>query len=329
MSTSTSKASSIPKVENAPSTSINKQSIPLPNSSHSKIQQSNPTHIPSHLPLHQSNQQQKSHGIPQSQKQHIGPPRYQPPPPPSGILKNLSPQRSGIPTPSFHQSSNSTETNAHLNLKFPQEVPRLTTIYIPDRNPGTLSRIATARSLQQQRHPNNNNNNVNNNNINNNTNINNTQSQPSPHLSTTDDEQQSTSSRNHQQEMLKFVRKSDNDSVSAHSPNANPNPSANIPSANHLIRMNAAEQSRHFQVSYLTINHFLLLWKCLVTCFILLHLFVILLSRFLLFFVFFHFLNLFSVSLVTIDGTAITERSKSTIKRRQSRITRFMLLFGR
>lgn len=252
MSTSTSKASSIPsKVENAPSTTTSKQSIPQPINSQSKNSQSNLTQIPSHLPLHQSNHpNQKPHGIPlpQSQKQHIGPPRYQPPPPPGGILKNLSPQRSGIPTPNFHHSSHLTETNAHLNLKFPQEVPRLTTIYIPDRNPGTLSRIATARTLQQQsqqqRQPLNNN----------------TQSQPSPHLSTTDDDQ-STTSRNHQQEMLKFVRKSDTDSVSAHSPN--PNLNANIPSANNLIRMNAAEQSRHFQVSMLstTINSIHLLWK--------------------------------------------------------------------
>lgn len=243
MSTSTSKVSAIPKVENAPSTSTNKQSIPQPTSLQSK-NSTNSTQIPSHLPLHQSNHQQKSHGIPlpQSQKQQIGPPRYQPPPPPGGILKNLSPQRSGIPTPNFHQSAHPTETNAHLNLKFPQEVPRLTTIYIPDRNPGTLSRIATARTLQQQRQTNNN-----------------TQSQPSPHLSTTDDEQ-STSSRNHQQEMLKFVRKNDTDSISAHSPNpnnpnSNSNPNVNIPSANNLIRMNATEQNRHFQVSiYFTLR---------------------------------------------------------------------------
>ncbi|XP_031625458.1 coiled-coil domain-containing protein 85C [Contarinia nasturtii] len=233
MSTSTSKSSAIPKIENVPSTSVSKQSIPQPISSQSKSNnhhQANPSQIPSHLSLHQN--VQKSHGIPsiipQPQK-HLQPPRYQPPPPaPGGILKNISPQRSGIPTPQFHQSSHATETNAHLNLKFPQEVPKLTTVYIPDRNPGTSSRIATAtataRSLQQQRQT-----------------INGLQSQPSPHLSTTDDEQ-STSSRNHQQEMLKFVRKSDTDSVSAHSPNPNA-----IPSANNVIRMNTTEQSRHFQ----------------------------------------------------------------------------------
>lgn len=233
MSTSTSKSSAIPKIENVPSTSVSKQSIPQPINSQSKSNnhhQTNQTQISSHLPLHQS--VQKSHGIPsitpQPQK-HLQPPRYQPPPPaPGGILKNISPQRSGIPTPQFHHSSHSTETNAHLNLKFPQEVPKLTTVYIPDRNPGTTSRIAT-RSLQQQRQS---------------INGNSAQSQPSPHLSTTDDEQASTSSRNHQQEMLKFVRKSDTDSVSAHSPNPNA-----IPTANNLIRMNTTEQNRHFQVS--------------------------------------------------------------------------------
>lgn len=215
MSTSTSKTSAIPKIDNVPSTSTSKQSIPQP------LSRSNP----SHLPLHQN--VQKSHGIPSiipQQQKHLQPPRYQPPPPaPGGILKNISPQRSGIPTPQFHQSSQLTETNDHLNLKFPQEVPKLATIYIPDRN---SSRIATARTLQQQRQA-----------------INSVQSQPSPHLSTTDDDQ-SISSRNHQQEMLKFVRKSETDSVSAHSPNPNV-----IPTANNLIRMNAAEQSRHFQVT--------------------------------------------------------------------------------
>lgn len=302
MSTSaTSKASAIPKVENVPSTSstaTNKQSI-AQSHHHITSQSKNSTHHHSnqisHLPLHQNTQLQKSHTIPsiipQSRKQHHGPPQYQPPPPPGGngsgssnsvgILKNISPQRSGIPTPNFHHSSQNnnaattagatastatSDTNAHLNLKFPQEVPRLTTIYIPDRNPGTLSRIATARSLHQQRQAVNNNNS---NNININTNHSNStssQSQPSPHPSTTDDEQSNTGAHrlNHQQhqEMLKFIRKSDTDSAQ-HSPNPNhPAATASTSSssstaaavaaaaaANNIIRMNAAEQNRHFQVS--------------------------------------------------------------------------------
>lgn len=301
MSTSAAgKASAIPKVDNVPSTSTatNKQSIAQSHHITAQSKNSTSTHHhsnqTSHLPLHQNSttQLQKSHTIPsiipQSRKQHLGPPQYQPPPPPGGssgigILKNLSPQRSGIPTPNFHQSSQNnnnatstltqcsatSDTNAHLNLKFPQEVPRLSTIYIPDRNPGTLSRIATARSLHQQRQAatGNNNNNPNNNpnNINSNhSNSTSSQSQPSPHPSTTDDEQSNIGHRiNHQQqqEMLKFIRKSDTDSIStaAHSPNPNHPAAAASTSAaaaaaaaaaaNNIIRMNAAEQNRHFQVS--------------------------------------------------------------------------------
>lgn len=230
MSTSTTKTSAIPKIENVPSTS-SKLSIPHPSSSQPKNIPAHPSQIPSHLP---QTSQQKSHGIPsiipQPQKHQLGPPRYQPPPPPGGILKNISPQRSGIPTPSFHHSSNATDANAQLNLKFPQEVPKLTTVYIPDRNPGTLSRIATSRSAQH-RQP-----------------VNGIQSQPSPHLST--DDEQSSTSRNHQQEMLKFVRKSDTDSIPSHSPSLN----ANIPSAANLIRMNATEQNRQFRVSWIIIS---------------------------------------------------------------------------
>lgn len=305
MSTSaTGKTSSIPKVDNVPSTSsstaANKQSI-AQSLHHITSQSKNSTahhhsNQISHLP--HSTQLQKSHTIPSiipqsSRKQHHGPPQYQPPPPPGGsgsgnsnsvgILKNISPQRSGIPTPSFHHSTQNnnnpttsggiggsapSESNAHLNLKFPQEVPRLTTIYIPDRNPGTLSRIATARTLHQQRQAANGNNNNNGNNININSNQSNStssQSQPSPHPSTTDDEQSNTGHRlshqQHQQEMLKFIRKSDNDSA-AHSPNPNhPGATTSTSSssaaaaaaataaANNIIRMNAAEQNRHFQVS--------------------------------------------------------------------------------
>lgn len=289
MSTSAAgKASAIPKVDNVPSTSTatNKQSIAQSHHITAQSKTSNSTHHhsnqSSHLPLHQNSTQQlqKAHTIPsiipQSRKQHLGPPQYQPPPPPGGIsssgigiLKNLSPQRSGIPTPSFHHSaqnnatststpgSATSDTNAHLNLKFPQEVPRLSTIYIPDRNPGTLSRIATARSLHQQRQAATGNNNNNPNNINSNhSNSTSSQSQPSPHPSTTDDEQSNTGHRiNHQQqqEMLKFIRKSDTDSIStaAHSPNPNHPAAAASTSAAAAaaIRMNAAEQNRHFQVS--------------------------------------------------------------------------------
>lgn len=222
-----SKTLTNPKVDSIQSASTSKQSIPQPTNTQSiNNQQSHATQHHSQLPLHV---QQKSHGIPSiiPQKRHLVPPRYQEPPPvQSGILKNLPAQRSGIPTLNNHNSNQSSADinaplNLNLNLKFPQEVPKLQTVYIPDRNTANPSRIATARSLQPSRQSLN--------------------SQPSPHLST-DDEQSSTNRP--QQEMLKFVRKSDADSVSAHSPNPNVQQTAN-----NLIRMNAVEQNRHFQVS--------------------------------------------------------------------------------
>lgn len=227
MSASTSKISS---AQNAHINSTNKQSIPMSISSQATLnhQSASTAHL-SQIPAHLAHAHQKSHGnIPQSQKQHLGPPRYQPPPPPGGsILKHVSPQRSGIPT-LFHHSAHTAEANAHLNLKFPQEVPRLTNVYIPERSGPHPSRIATARSPNRQS-------------------LNNIvqQQQPSPHPSTTDDEQ-TASVRGHQptQDMLKFVRKSDGDSVPAHSPN----PNVNGPNAGNMIRMASAEQNRHFQV---------------------------------------------------------------------------------
>lgn len=234
---SSSKTSTIPKIDNTQSASTSKQSIPQPINAQSSNNHSNQTaHLSqhhSHLPLHA---QQKSHGIPsiipQAQKRHLVPPRYQEPPPvQSGILKHNPAPRSGIPTLNNHQSNHLTDLNAplNINLKFPQEVPKLTSVYIPDRNSGNPSRIATARSLQPSRQSLN--------------------SQPSPqsaHLST-DDEQPNSSNRpvatGHPQDMLKFVRKSEADTVPAHSPNPNSQAAAN------LIRMNAAEQNRHFQVS--------------------------------------------------------------------------------
>lgn len=183
----------------------------------------------------------------QSQKQHLVPPRYQPPPPPSGILKNIPPRSSGIPTLNHH-SSHTADTNAaqHLNLKFPQEVPKLISVYIPEgeRRSGNPSRIATARSTQQQRQS---------------LGVQHQLQQPSPqnnHLSTDDEQTTSTRATVHsqqppqQQEMLKFVRKSDTDSVAAHSPNPSTSSSSNT------ARMTAAEQNRHFQVQIFERNEF-------------------------------------------------------------------------
>lgn len=250
-STSNKNTNTTSKIDSAQSaSSSNKQSIPqIQTHSQSTSNQQHHSqqhgHHLSHHSSQQHSQQQKPHGIPvsssQSQKQHLVPPRYQPPPPVSGILKNIS-ARSGIPTLN-HQSHSAAETNTahHLNLKFPQEVPKLTAVYIPDSvRTGNPSRIAT-RSLQHPRQS-----------------LNSVQQQqqsqqPSPQSQqvSTDDEQ-TTSRANaahqsqQQQEMLKFVRKSDTDSVSAHSPN----PSTSS-SSNNFNRMTSGEQNRHFQVSFL------------------------------------------------------------------------------
>lgn len=233
MSASTSKISSN---QNTHINSTHKQSIPFPINTQSTINHTNLTahqsQIPAHLSLHQ-----KSHGIPsiipQSQKQHLGPPRYQPPPPPGGsILKHVSPQRSGIPT--FHQTGHQqADVNAHLNLKFPQDVPKLTNICIPDRLGPHPSRIATARSSSNTRQS-----------------LNSlaAHQQPSPHPSTTDDEQTTSGRGTHPQDMLKFVRKSDGEpAMSAHSPNPNVNVASG--GGGNMIRMASVEQNRHFQVN--------------------------------------------------------------------------------
>lgn len=225
-----SKPSTNQKIDSIHSTSTNKPSIQQPINSQITNNQ-HTAHVlqqhHSHLPLHIS---QKSHGfsstIPQAQKRHLVPPRYQEPPPvQSGILKNIPNPRSGIPTLNHHQVNGATDLNVplNLNLKFPQEVPKLTTVYIPDRNSVNPSRIATARSLQPSRQSLN--------------------SQPSPQSTqlSTDDEH----SASNRQEMLKFVRKSETDTVSAHSPNPNVQTAAN-----NFIRMNPADQNRHFQVSF-------------------------------------------------------------------------------
>lgn len=220
-----SKPSTNQKIDSIQSASTSKPSIPQPMNIQITNNNQHTAHVSqqhhSHLPLHIS---QKSHGftstIPQGQKRHLVPPRYQEPPPvQSGILKNIPIPRSGIPTLNHHHQVNgAADLNAplNLNLKFPQEVPKLTTVYIPDRNSVNPSRIATARSLQPSRQSLN--------------------SQPSPQ---TDDEHSAAN----RPEMLKFVRKSETDTVSPHSPN--PNVQA---SANNFIRMNPAEQNRHFQV---------------------------------------------------------------------------------
>lgn len=173
----------------------------------------------------------------QKSLQHTVPPRYQPPPqPPGGILKHIPNSKSGIPTLNHH--SPDSNPASHLNIKYPPEVPKLTTIYIPDsvRNTGNPSRIATSRTSQHHRQS-----------------LGNgqqqltppqqQQQQPSPQsIRLASDEEQQSSGRLQQQEMLKFVRKSESDTV-GNSTNANPSTSSNV------VRIPASEQNRHFQVT--------------------------------------------------------------------------------
>lgn len=223
----------------------NKQ-IPQPSQSHVQQlqhpQSAHSAHHHSQLP-----QLQAQHGLqkqllhpPTSQSQslqkpfpHSVPPRYQPPPQPtSGILKrNTSPSKSGIPT--FGQASHPAEAinlpSAHLNIKYPPEVPKLANVYIPDsiRSTGNPSRIATARTLQSNRaslggssqgSP---------------------QGQSSGARSSSEDEPQ-----RQPQEMLKFVRKSDTESVGGTSASSG---AAHPSSSNNVVRMPATEQNRHLQ----------------------------------------------------------------------------------
>lgn len=224
----------------------NKQ-IPQPSQSHAQqIQHPQSAHSAhsTHSALHHSQlpQLQAPHGLqkqlaqpPTAQKPfpHSVPPRYQPPPQPtSGILKrNTSPSKSGIPT--FGQGSHPPEAinlpSAHLNIKYPPEVPKLASVYIPDsiRSTGNPSRIATARTLQSSRPSQGG------------------SSQGSPQGPATGARSSSEDEPQRQpQEMLKFVRKSDTESVgsaSASSGAAHPSTSSNV------MRMPATEQNRHLQ----------------------------------------------------------------------------------
>lgn len=205
-------------------------------SSAANKQSSQPSQPPQHA--QQQHQQQQHHiqkpQITQSSSAQKSfpqsvPPRYQPPPQPtSGILKrNTSPSKSGIPTFS-HQSA---EANAHLNLKYPPEVPKLASVYIPEsvRSTGNPSRIATARSHQSNRQLINGGN-------------------PAQAPSQLQGNRPSTNEEEHQrhaQEMLKFVRKSDTESVGS----ASVSGGASHPgAANNMVRMSGgSEQNRQLQ----------------------------------------------------------------------------------
>ncbi|TMW54791.1 hypothetical protein DOY81_000024 [Sarcophaga bullata] len=92
---------------------------------------------------------------------HSIPPRYQPPPQPksnsnptTGILKNLNTQRSPSSSKSTHPSYFSSESSGiHLNnFKYPPDIPQLSSIFIPDslKSPQNSSRYLQQR--QQNNH---------------------------------------------------------------------------------------------------------------------------------------------------------------------------------
>jgi hypothetical protein len=194
---------------------------------------------------HQTQTQQHQN----QQLQHPLPPRYQPPPqPPGGILKHIQqPSTNGskpIPTLIYPSEVNGT----HLNIKYPPEVPKLTSVYLSENfrtsrivPPRTNLRLSngipistqhTNQSVPQQQ-----------------------QHQPLPTLHRLPSEEEQHTNRllqtqqqsqqqqqqqhqqqlHQQQEMLKFVRKPESD------PSSTPNSSTSG-------RITADQQNRHFQV---------------------------------------------------------------------------------
>lgn len=154
---------------------------------------------------------------------HSIPPRYQPPPQPksnsnptTGILKNLNTQRLSSSSKSTYPSYFTSESSGiHLNnLKYPPDIPQLSSIFIPDslKNPQNSSRYLQQRQqnnhqtqLQQRLR-----------------NVVQTTSNgqtPQQHQTTESCQQQQPQ---HQQDMLKFVRKTDQD---------HPSPNASVTSS--------------------------------------------------------------------------------------------------
>ncbi|XP_075154003.1 coiled-coil domain-containing protein 85 [Haematobia irritans] len=195
---------------------------------------------------------------------HSIPPRYQPPPQPNnnivqsqpqhtGILKNLNSQR--LANGNGNNSANSAPTSSaayptyfsdpsqsnNLNLKYPPEIPQLSSVYIPEslKNPSSASRYL------QQKHQNGGNqshlqqrlrniqqnggttNGIHNNHLN------------SHHPSSTGE----THLQQQQQDMLKFVRKSDQDHPSPNASVTSSGTGGGIPSTPRLT----AEQNRQLQ----------------------------------------------------------------------------------
>lgn len=186
---------------------------------------------------------------------HSIPPRYQPPPQPSqqqhtGILKNLNTQRLTNGTKGNGYSSYFSESSGgnHLtNLKYPPDIPQLSSVYIPDslKNPTNTTRYLHQKQQQQQQLQQQQSNQSQLQQRHRNTNTNQTTATAVSQNNLLNGHQSSSSSSAdpQQQDMLKFVRKSDQEHPS---PNASVASSGTgvIPSASGRL---TAEQNRQLQ----------------------------------------------------------------------------------
>ncbi|XP_037824670.1 basic-leucine zipper transcription factor A [Lucilia sericata] len=179
---------------------------------------------------------------------HSIPPRYQPPPQPqsqsnptTGILKNLNTQRLSSGAKTAYPSYFSTETTGnHLNnLKYPPDIPQLSSVFIPDslKNPTNSSRYSLQQQRQQQQQQQNNHQaqlQQRLRSINQTT----TNGHSTQQLSTAEQQQQQ------HQDMLKFVRKPDQDHPSPNASVTSSGTGGGIPPAAGRL---TAEQNRQLQ----------------------------------------------------------------------------------
>lgn len=207
----------------------NKHQLP-PTTQPQQHQQSN---INSSLPVTTQNQQQTV------------PPRYQPPPqPPGGILKNIPSSK----TVSSYYSGDQQHNNGP-QLKYPPDVPKVAAVYIPESvrtaNPKVIPsrlpnyRHSTGQVLSQPQQ------------IAQHTQIQIHQPPLQQNSRLISEENQNHRQPQQSQEMLKFVRKPENETTG--------NNSTNIPTNSNSGRL-SAEQNRHLQVSCLFFNEIFFLY---------------------------------------------------------------------
>lgn len=162
----------------------------------------------------------------QNQQQTI-PPRYQPPPQPGGILKN-------IPSSKTVSSYYNSEQNSGPQLKYPPDVPKVAAVYIPESvrtaNPKAIPsrlpnyRHSTGQVLSQPQQ------------ITQHTQIQIHQPPLQQNSRLISEENQNHRQPQQSQEMLKFVRKPESETNSG------------VPTNSNAGRL-SVEQNRHLQVS--------------------------------------------------------------------------------